>query len=139
MEGRGRKSAASLSVVGGQTSLESVARPKPPADLTMDQAEEWREVVNRLPADWFPRETWGLLSQYCRHIVSARKVQQLIATLESAEECDLAGYDRALKMQERESRCIASLATKMRISQQTSYDKSRKKPPVNKKPWHVES
>jgi hypothetical protein len=45
-------------------------------------------------------------------------------------------YDVPLgKMAERESRIIASLATKMRISQQTTYDKRRKNGPAGPAPW----
>jgi hypothetical protein len=47
--------------------LHSNARPEPPEDLTEEQAAEWSAVVDRLPADWFPRETHGLLARYCRH------------------------------------------------------------------------
>jgi len=35
--------------------------------LTDEQAEEWRAVVSRMAADWFPRETHGMLLAYCRH------------------------------------------------------------------------
>jgi hypothetical protein len=42
------------------------------ADLTEDQAAEWRAVVDRLPNDWFPRETHGMLAQFCRHVCTAR-------------------------------------------------------------------
>jgi hypothetical protein len=38
-------------------------------------------------------------------------------------------------MQEREGRALSSLATRMRLSQQTTYDKSKKKPLQGKKPW----
>lgn len=135
MKSRGRDSAASLAVVAIG---ESVARPKPPAELTPEQADEWRSVVNRLPAEWFPRETHGLLAQYCRHIVAARRVSQLIASLESSEEFDVDEYDKLLKMQEREGRALSSLATRMRITQQTTYDKSKKKPRGGHKPWEDE-
>ena len=36
---------------------------------------EWCAVVNRMPADWFPRETHGMLVQYCRLIVGARRLR----------------------------------------------------------------
>ena len=52
---------------------------------------------------------------------------------------DIVSLDRLLKMQERESRAIATLATKMRLSQQSTYDKSKRKPLMGKKPWQVES
>ncbi len=134
MEGRGRKSAASLAVISS-SGIETIERPKPPSELSDEQAFEWAAVVNRLPADWFGRETQGLLAQYCRHVVAARRVASLIEAAEADSECSIKDYDRLLKMQEREGRAISSLATKMRLSQQTTYDKSKKKPPTARKPW----
>ncbi len=131
---RGPRSNASLSVVSSGP-LETINRLSPPPELTKEQAAEWLQVVNRLPADWFGRETQGLLAQYCRHIVAARRVADLIGAAEADEECSIKDYDRLLKMQEREGRAISSLATKMRISQQATYDKSKKKPAQARKPW----
>ena len=133
MEGRGRKSTASLAVVA--SNIEVMDRPRPPAELNREQAAEWISVVDRLPADWFGRETQGLLAQYCRHVVAARRVADLIAAAELDSECSIKDYDRLLKMQEREGRAMSSLATKMRLSQQSSYDKSKKKPGQTRKPW----
>lgn|SRR6185369_4635275 len=138
MKTRGRDSAASLEIVPFASKvapLERVERPRPPADLTDDQAEEWRAVVNRMPAEWFPRETHALLADYCRHVVMARKISQLIQQSEEGETLDVGEYDRLGRMAERESRVIASLATKMRLTQQTTYDKTKKKPSTALKPW----
>lgn len=134
MKQRGRQSAASVAVIGAG-GIETVRRPNPPHDLSDEQAEEWRAVVNQLPADWFPRETHQLLAQYCRHVVAGRRVAQLIASEEAAEEFDVERYDRLLKMQEREGRAMTSLATKMRMSQQATYDREKKKPRQVSKPW----
>lgn len=131
---RGRKSAASLTVVT-PAGVETNRRPKPPEDLNPEQAAEWMAVVNRLPADWFPRETHPMLALYCRHVVSARRVAQLLEAAESAPDLDLEQYDRLLKMQERESRAISSLATRMRMSQQSTYDAKKKKPLSARRPW----
>ena len=133
---RGRESSASLSVVG-PGGIETVRRPDPPPELTDEQAIEWRAIINRLPADWFPRETHGMLAAYCRHVVTARRVADLVRSIEQSEELDVGEYDRALRMQEREGRAISSLATRMRISQHSTYDKSKKKPPAAKRPWDV--
>jgi hypothetical protein len=132
----GRKSSAALSVVANSP-IEATERPLPPAELTLEQKREWVEVVNRLPADWFPRETWALLAQYCRHVVAARHVAQLLQRVESLDEVDVEQYDRLLKMQEREGRALSSLATRMRMSQQASYDAKRGKgkQSITKKPW----
>ena len=131
---RGRESAASLTVIG-IGGIESVKRPDAPQELSAEQAAEWDAVVNRLPADWFPRETLPMLSQYCRHVVAARHIGQLIAAAESGDELDLAKYDLLLRMQEREGRALSSLATRMRMTQQATYDPKRKKPTQEKPPW----
>lgn len=135
MAKRGRKSGAELAVAAIVSPIETVQRPDAPYDLTDEQSQEWWSVVNRMPADWFPRETHGLLAQYCRHVVAARRVATLVKSIEADAEFDIVAYDRALKMQEREGRAISSLATRMRITQQTTYDKSRKKPVSGRKPW----
>lgn len=127
MTQRGRKSAAELAIVE-HAGTKTVQRPDAPYDLTDEQSEEWWAIVNRMPADWFPRETHGLLAQYCRHIVAARRIAQLIAACEGGENLDIDDYDRLLKMQEREGRALSSLATRMRISQQATFDKEKKRP-----------
>ena len=146
---RGRTSAAELSVISG-SGIETIRRPDPPIELTEDEGDVWRSVVNRLPADWFPAETLPLLAQYSRHAIAAKRVAGMIEQLDKeiaqaitdgakAGEAVLGSakmLDRLYKMQERESRCLSSLATKMRISQQTQYDKSKKRGGVGpKKPW----
>lgn len=131
---RGRVSAAALEVV---RPVETIQRPDAPYDLTDEQTEEWWAVVNRMPADWFPRETQGLLAQYCRHTVAARRVAQLIGAAEAEEVLDVLTLDRLYKMQEREGRAMSSLATKMRLTQQTTYDKSKKKPMQAKRLWEA--
>lgn len=130
---RGPRSSAALSIVS--SNVEAYERPGPPADLTPEMSGEWVAIVNRLPADWFGRETQALLAQYCRHVVASRRVAALVEQAELDPECDLKDYDRLLKMQEREGRALTSLATKMRISQQSTYDKSKKKPAQARKLW----
>lgn len=139
MAKRGRVSAASTEVSTVATAeVETVQRPDAPYDLTDEQAEEWWAVVNRMPADWFPRETHGMLAQYCRHVVAARRVAQLVTSIEAEKVFDIGAYDKALKMQEREGRAISSLATRMRISQQATVSaKTARKPSQVKKPWEA--
>lgn len=133
---RGRKSSNANAVQTLVAPTEVVQRPDAPYDLTDDQADEWWAVVNRMPADWFTRETHPLLAQYCRHVVAARRVAQLIAQTEKQKTIDVEQYDQLLKMQEREGRAISSLATRMRISQQATLTKRADKGSGGmKKPW----
>lgn len=118
--------------------IQPVERPRPLADLTAEQAEEWARVVNALPADWFRPETLGLLAQYCRHVVAARRVAQLITQAEGEDDLDIREYDRLLAAQEREGRAMSSLATRMRMTQQSTYTADKTKGKVRgpkAKPW----
>ena len=130
---RGRKSAAALSVAVG--TIEAVSRPDAPYDLTDEESAEWWAVVSSLPADWFPRHTHGELANYCRHTIRGRRVGQLIADAEKQEEIDVGQLDQLYKMAERESRAASSLATRLRLTQQTTYDKSKKKATQVSRPW----
>jgi hypothetical protein len=132
---RGRTSAASLEVASLADTLETITRPDAPYDLTDEQSAEWWAIVNRLPADWFPRETHGVLAQYCRHVVAARRVAQLVSACEAEADLDLDRYDTLLRMQEREGRALSSLATRLRITQQATVSPKAKKPNGVKKPW----
>ena len=134
---RGPSSSASLAIATKVQTLELLQRPDAPYDLNDEQSVEWWAVVNRMPADWFPRETHGLLTQYCRHIVNARRVAQLIAKCEKAKKLDVNDYNQLLIMQEREGRAISSLATRMRLTQQTVHDREKKKPHQVAKPWET--
>lgn len=133
---RGRTSAAALTVVRPGDVI-STPRPKPPADLTEEQAAEWRFIVDGLPADWFPPETHQLLAQYCRHVVNARRLASLIEQTDPA--ADFGQYDKLLAAHEREGRAMSSLGTRMRITQQSTYsaDKTKGKP-LSLKPWQAD-
>lgn len=118
MAARGRTSSAALSV---KPAVTLVNRPQPPLDLTPEETDEWASVVDSLPADWFPRETHGLLRQYCRHIVSARRVSQLIDAEMARDPVDIPMLDKLLGMQARETSAIKAMAASMRVSQQATY------------------
>ncbi len=118
MRQRGRKSGASLEVLA----FPERKKPEPPVDMPPRQAAEWRAVVGRLPYDWFERETHALLVMYCRHVDAAWHVAQLIEQIQCAETVNVEDYQRLLTMQEKEGRAIASLATKLRLTNQSRYE-----------------
>jgi hypothetical protein len=126
MTQRGRRSAASF-----ETNVVTLhQRPKPPAELTADQAVEWKAIVDRMPADWFPRETHALLVQLCRHVVAARDIERRIRAAKRVKDLNL-----LLSMQDRERRAIESLSRSMRLSPRSRYSKDKKTGPSAPRPW----
>lgn len=111
-------------------------RPAPPEwlNLSKEEVEIWEAVVDRMPVDWFPAETFPMLGQYCTHTITARRLAEKVARFpEHGTDRD---YNRLLIMHERESRIIRTLATSMRLTQQSFYDKTKTKPvKPEEKPW----
>lgn len=131
---RGPKSSASLSVVR-VGDVEATQRPKPPAHLPQDQRGEWLAVVNRMPADWFQDETLACLEAYCAHAVNCRWFGQMLAEMRASDQVDMDEVDRVSRLHERESRAMSSLATRLRITPQSTYDAKKKKPLQVAEPW----
>ena len=142
MKQRGRVSTAAAELVPLARPLDRVERLSAPHELTDEETEVWVAVINAEPADWFSPSTGPLLAQLCRHVVHARRIAELLekATSHIDEETkqrtlSVEDYDRLLKMQERESRVITTLATKMRLSQQsTTNHRGNKKPSASRRP-----
>lgn len=132
----GRKSGAELAVASPTSILQ---RPSAPLELTPEETIEWEAIVDAMPGDWFTRETHGLLKQYCRHVVMACRVAQLIDNEMSREEIDFAAIKELSGIQARETGAIKAMAASMRISQQASYTTQRAGTQKNnraaKRPW----
>jgi hypothetical protein len=115
-----RKSTDSLSIV---TTLPG-QRLRPPARLSAEAVGIWRAVVSGKPAAWFAADTAAVLEAYVLAVVGHRVVSKQIRGLEEkslATEDGLAAYDRLLRMQDRQARVLASMATKLRLTQQSRY------------------
>lgn len=134
---RGRKSLAALTVSSKASQIEVVERQKPPHDLTDEETEIWASITASQAADWFDAASVPLLTQYCRHVVRARHIGEMIESATGKmEELALEDYDRLLKMQQRESMAMASLSTKMRINPQSlTNHRGNKKPNASRKLW----
>lgn len=118
---RGRKSAESLSAVANIPGQ----RAQPPAELTEEQAAEWRAIVATKPPEWFNRDSQALLCDMCRHTVIARRISDQVDSFpleQLATEEGLERYEKLGKMLERHSRTVAMLAVKMRLAPQSRYE-----------------
>lgn len=136
MGARGRGAGRSLTAVP-QGDVVSIPRAKPPEELTPEQKVIWHSIVNKLPADHFPPSTHLILAEYCRHAVTARRIAHLKNQIENAPTLDMEEYCLLCKMAEAESRTLASLGTKMRMTQQSIYSARKGRGPtdLNPKPW----
>lgn len=132
MGNRGRISTAALEIA---RPLDVVPRQTAPHDLNDEEVEVWSAVVSAEPADWFSPSNAPLLAQYCRHAVQCRRVAELIEKATSDPNLEVRDYDRLLAMQDRESRAIATLAQKLRISPYSQTNHRGNKKPAAKAIW----
>lgn len=121
-----RKSVADLSVARDPVELDR--RLPPPQELTPTQAVIWNAVVATKPADWFQADCAALLVAYCRHITTARNLDQYIDQLESegiSEPSEMRLYKQLLEMREKQTRAISTVGTKLRLTPQSRYDEKK--------------
>src|SRR5262245_15953227 len=114
---------------------EVLERQKPPPELTDEEVEVWVGIVGSEPADWFALGTVPVLAQYVRHVVQARRVAELIERATGDRNLSITDYARLLDMQRQESGSLGMLATKMRISQQSTINQRGNRPVEARKPW----
>jgi hypothetical protein len=114
-----------------------VERPPPSKHLTDEQQQVWHEVLDDLPADWFRPSNLAFLEAYCRHVVASRRIAWLIQVEENSNTFNPLNYDLLLRMQERETRALTTVGTKMRLTQQSlvAHDKVKPRQTPGKKPW----
>lgn len=137
MQQRGRRSGAQLSVIAGTID----GRPRSPADLTKDQSEIWDRIVGSESSDFFKSAALQhLLLGYCRHFVRAEWLEKEIEeAVKPASETSLEDVDRLMKMAERETRACVTLATKLRLTNQSRYTPqaagTKARNNTERKPW----
>lgn len=141
MAKRGRQSAASMELSPVQRLGH---RPEPPMCLNDRATDEWYRVVNRMPSDWFTDETLSLLQAYCEHVAEGEAIQLMIEKVRKIAMDDDEAYKRyrdLLRDKELQTRAALSGATKMRLTQQSSYtDKASgtaKQKAATAKPWQA--
>lgn len=128
---RGRKSAGDLSAVSAVPQ-----RPEPFAYLTKEQKDIWRRITEGLPVDWFRPETLDLLARYCEGMANSRKLQRMLEAL--PDDAPIADIERIMRLKEKCDARLVTLATKMRLSQQTSRIRESSKNPAHRPasvPW----
>ena len=117
----GRKSSASLSVVG---QVASISRVGPPIELNEAQKGLWLATVNSKPAEWFGPEHVPLLVEYVRHVSTADLLTREIDAFTPemfADPEELKKLKVLTSMRVHEAQCINTFARSMRLTQQSIY------------------
>jgi len=136
MGSRGRKSVEAMMLMEGGL----VAIPPPPDapyDLTDEQAEEWRKIVNCMPPGYFIPANFPVFAQLCRHIDASHKVANL---LRSFSQRSKKRESLNLRIYIDESLSIARLSLALRLTHQATLDQ-KVRLPKNRggpKPWDRE-
>ena len=80
----------------------------------------WSEIVDSKPADWFDLDSVPVLKEYIRAALTCDSLAGVVE--EALAECgDARELKTILDMRDKEARRVASLATKLRLTQQSRY------------------
>lgn len=119
---RGPKSSAELAI----PSTVDESLPVPPEGLSEDEIDLFMDIAQRLPASYFPPETWEQLAGYCRHANSFRDLSKMVNKARSPNYLEQDGgfemFETLLKMREREGRAMMALARALRLTNQSRYN-----------------
>lgn len=135
MGSRGRKSVEAMMLMEG--GLVAIPPPDAPYDLTDEQAEEWRKIVNCMPPGYFIPAHFPVFAQLCRHIDASHKVANL---LRSFSQRSKKRESLNLRIYIDESLSIARLSLALRLTHQATLDQ-KVRLPKNRggpKPWDRE-
>jgi hypothetical protein len=97
-----------------ESPVEIVPRLRAPAELTAEEAIEFRRIVDCMPADWFNAGNLALLTQYARHVITARRIAESVDA--AMKEARGEGLDDLLRAQARETRMILQTMTALRLT-----------------------
>ena len=149
MERRGRKSSLAKVTKTAKTPAKRAKKSFfPPVLLSEAEQEIWDRIVSDEPAGAFTPEHADLLVNYCRHIVQASVISALISNIKPTSLKTYEGlfrYSKLLDMREKEVRSASSLATRLRITRQATYDpKTLSRAKTNQtgkgaKPWELDA
>lgn len=124
MRTRGRVSVEDM-LVEESGLVAAITRADVPYDLDDEAAIEWRRIVNSMPADHFIPANYHMLGLLCQHIVESRRISVLIRSYcKRQDRLDVKVYLDLVKQKESEDITIMKLSRAMRITQQSTLNKT---------------
>jgi hypothetical protein len=92
---------------------------QPPDGMPADQQKVWRLTVESRSADFFGQDAVPMLVEYCRAVVTCDLLAKQVENAITDGSVD--AIKTLLDMRDKESRRVASLATKLRLTNQSRY------------------
>jgi hypothetical protein len=136
---RGRESGKSREVVLiREDDAEVLERPQPPPELTAEERDEWHAICAAVPATYFAPATHMVVVSYCRHVVMARHLWQMLKHMERLPKKNFSLTDyRVLLGQHRASEnAVAATLRTLRLTHLSAYATDRAPiPEAVPKPW----
>lgn len=115
-----RKSAAALAVA---TPLRRTPYPPAPKGLPKRQQELWKDITHSKPTDWWDAGSLPILQALVGHIATLEAIEAQFSTIkinlddpEGVKHLDLLS-----RLRDRESKAVAALSVKLRLTQQARY------------------
>lgn len=115
-----KQSTASLSVVP----VKPIARIEPPDALSDAELKLWRAVVDSKPADWFGEDSAPLLTEYVRAVCHSDELDRVVKSMSSDDKewaTNAKPYMDFMRIRDMEAKRAVSIATKLRLTQQSRY------------------
>jgi hypothetical protein len=115
-----KQSAASLSVVP----VKPLGRIEPPTSLAGEELKLWRAVVDSKPADWFGEDSAPLLTEYVRAVCHSDELDRVIKSMSLDDQewvTNAKPYMDFMRIRDMEAKRAVSIATKLRLTQQSRY------------------
>jgi hypothetical protein len=123
-----RRSAASLSVVPAA----SIPPAPPPAGLTAEEAQLWRQIVAGLPPRWLPAGSLPMLEVYCRSVCGMRTT----AAVMNAEVEGSPAHSAASRLYRQEAAMVVKTGKLLRLGPRFDRTKQRLVP-AGPRPWEI--
>lgn len=113
-----KQSAASLAIVPPAQAGPLSA----PTELSESERALWAEITESKPSDWFGADSAPLLKEYVRAVVLCDVLDEKVKRAMGAEtETPVGDIKLLLDMRDKEAKRATSLATKLRLTQQSRY------------------
>jgi len=102
---------------------DTAASPSAPRGLSRRQRALWRTIAASKPSSWWDGGSVPLLAALVAHLETLEQLQAQFDRLgDLASPAALARLEQLSRLRDRESKAASSLATKMRLTQQSKYE-----------------